>query len=183
MGKLHLTTTKHVYNIKMSKATTPVLYALQSLLFIKDTVTYAEIASVTGIKKQLALEIIIRNKHLLRMSKDGKITGIISDEQNARRLAHAEFTCGKVFKIEAANYGLINIIVVDAHYKDKVTHLFESYCVGGLGDNFFTKYIIDTCNNRQALNELGFTQEYTARIAELLKESASRSELSWCESP
>jgi len=129
----------------------PIYQAITSLLCIKKPISYSEIASVAGVKRQKVLDVLIRNKHLLVMDKQGRIERFISDAANQARNAHALWTQGKNFKIEPVNYGADNQIILCDSIKDKYKHLIKPYCVGGIGDNYWTEYLLDTPENRAAL--------------------------------
>jgi len=134
----------------------PVYAAIDTLSAIKHQVSYAEIASVAGVKKQVAINYIIRNKHLLNINKNGKIAGFITYENNVRRIVNGMFSMGKVYTTAQINYGADQQILVDTYYYDKVKHLASSYYVGGIGDCFEAVYIVHTTENVKAMNQLGF---------------------------
>lgn len=133
----------------------PIYMALTSLLCIKKAVSYAEVASVAKVKKQKVLDTFITNKHLMVMDKQGRVTRLITAEENRIRHAHAEWTQGKNFKREPVNYGADHQIVLCEAVRDQFKHLVKPYCVGGLGDNYWTEYLLDTPENRQELLKAG----------------------------
>jgi hypothetical protein len=139
----------------MSILNDPIYQAITSLLCIKKPISYSEVASVAGVKRQKVLDVIIRNKHLLVMDKQGRIERFISDEANQARHAHAEWTQGKNFKLSPINYGSDNKIVLSETVRDTYKHLIKPYCVGGLGDNYWTEYLLDAPENRAALAKDG----------------------------
>jgi len=157
----------------------PVYRAISTLCEIKGKVTYAEIALVTGIKRQKALDFIIRNKHLLTMDKRGNITGFITHEANVRRIVEGMFTMGKVYKTEGVNYGCDKEIKVHEQYKEKVKHLAKPYCVGGIGDNYWTEYIIVNDDTVKAMNALGFL-DYDDVVKEKIDNGQEQVWHSWC---
>ena len=140
----------------MNPMNDPVYKAIATLCDLKGFATYAEVATVAGIKKQKAVDYLLRNKHLLKMNKKGQVTGFITHESNVRRIVEGMFTMGKVYKTQEVNYGADKAIYVHETYGEKVKHLLKPYCVGGLGDNYWTNYIILTQGNHEALVELGF---------------------------
>lgn len=134
----------------------PVYIAIQSLTELKGSASYNEIASVAGLKRQKAIDIILRNKHLLKIDKKGKVIGFISHKSNVIRNVEAMFTQGLVYKTEEINYGADKVIIVHELYKEKIKHLIKPYWVGGLGDNYKTECVILNPDNKKALNDLGF---------------------------
>jgi hypothetical protein len=135
----------------MSIINDTIYQALTSLLCIKKPISYSEVASVAGAKRQKVLDVFIRNKHLLVMDKQGRVERFISDEANQARHAHAEWTQGKNFKLEGVNYGSDHQIVLSEAVWDKYKHLIKPYCEGGIGDSYWTKYLLDTPENRAVL--------------------------------
>lgn len=129
----------------------PIYQALTSLLCIKKPVSYSEVASVAGAKRQKVLDVFIRNKHLLVMDKRKRVERFISDEANQARNAHALWTHGKNFKLSPINYGSDHQIVLCEAVRDNYKHLIKPYCVGGFGDSCWTEYLLDTPENRAAL--------------------------------
>jgi len=73
----------------------PILAALQALLTHKKSTTYTEIASVSGKKKMEVLNVLNKNEKLI-IQKEGKITGLVDKEAEARARA---FGNGITFKI------------------------------------------------------------------------------------
>lgn len=68
----------------------PVLEALQALLLHKSFTTYAEVASVAGVKKLLAVKVLNSNAALVIMDKKtGKITGLVDMVARAKNEAFA----------------------------------------------------------------------------------------------
>jgi hypothetical protein len=140
----------------MNPMNDPVYRAIATLCDLKGFATYAEVASVAGVKKQKAVDYLLRNKHLLKMNKKGQITGFISHESNVRRIVEGMFTMGKVYKLQEVNYGADKAVVVADGYFEKVKHLVETYFVGGFGDCYKTEYIILRENTHEKMVELGF---------------------------
>ena len=103
----------------------PVYKAIITLCELKGKATYAEIASVAGIKKQKAIDYLLRNENILRKDKNGNILGFISHESNVRRTVECMFTQGKIFKTEEVNYGCDKEAKVHPMYAEKVKHLVK----------------------------------------------------------
>jgi hypothetical protein len=156
----------------------PIYQAITSLLLIKKPVGYAEVASVAKVKKQKVLDVIIRNKHLLKMDAKGRIMGFISNECNQTRAAHVLWTQGKNFKLSPINYGSDHQIVLCADIACKYKHLNKPYCEGGLGDNYWTEYLLDTPENRAALLADGI-QNYEDVLAEFVKNYKNMTHHDW----
>jgi hypothetical protein len=134
----------------------PVYCAINTLCELQKVASYAEIASVAGIKKQLAINYILRNKHLLKINAKGKIEGFISHESNVRRIVDAMFTRGEVYKVKEINYGADKAIEVHPNYYEKVKHLEEAYWEGGFGDSYKAYHIIVRDNIKEKMLDLGF---------------------------
>jgi hypothetical protein len=158
----------------------PVYRAIDTICALKGKATYGEVATVAGIKKQKALDYILRNKAILRMDKKGNILGFITHDANVHRAVAAAFTRGEIFKTEEVNYGCDKAIVVHEFYAEKVKHLLKPYCVGGIGDNYWTNYIIVTEENVKALNDLGF-REWNEVVKEKLAKGDDQVWRDWCE--
>lgn len=134
----------------------PVYLALRDLLAIKPAVTYAEVASVSGIKRKDALANIVTNKDFLKLDKKGRITGFISDDSLRHTRTHGAVTCGKVYWCEPVNYGADQEIKVGELYKEKIKDLETAYCVGGIGDNYWTRYVIASDKTHEEMRKRGF---------------------------
>lgn len=155
----------------MNPMNIPIYKAIVTLCELKDKATYTEIASVANIKRQEAIDYILRNKHLLKMDKKGNIIGFISHDANVRRIVHGMFTMGLVYKTEEINYGSDKAIMVHENHFEKVKHLLVDYWVGGIGDCYHTKYIILNDTTKKAMNDLGFRD-----FNEVVKEKLDKGE-------
>jgi hypothetical protein len=158
----------------------PVYKAIVSICELKGSASYAEIATISGIKKQKALDYILRNKHLLRLNKTGKILGFISHEQNVRRVVEGLFSFGKVYKTHEINYGADRAISVrENHFNDKLKSLVQPYYCGGIGDSYKIECILLTDANKKVMEEIGFRD-----FDEVVKEKLANGENSvwsdWC---
>ncbi len=154
--------------------------AIDTICALKGKATYAEVAGVAGIKKQKAIDYILRNKDILRMDKNGNILGFITHEANVRRTVATMFTQGKIYKTGGVNYGCDNEIVVHDFYKEKVKHLATPYCVGGIGDNYWTTYILVSEANVKAMNDLGF-REWNEVVKVKIANGEDQVWRDWCE--
>lgn len=162
----------------MNPMNDPIYKAIATLCDFKGKATYAEVASVAGVKKQKAVDYLLRNKHLLKMDQKGGIIGFISHEANIRRNVEAMFTQGKIYKTEEVNYGCDKQAIVHPMYADKVKHLVKPYCVGGIGDNYWTNYLLVTDANVKALNDLGF-REFNEVVKEKLENGEHNVWMDW----
>jgi hypothetical protein len=152
----------------MTRTTTfpSIWFAIGQLLQIKEAITYTEVATAAGVKKPKCLEVIVKNKHLLKIDKKGRITGVLTDKQYIIKKARWAFGRGELFVLEGVNYGTDNELRVPKEYEDKIKDLRTPYCVGGLGDNYMTEYVLDTPKNREELVKRGFTywDDYVAKL-------------------
>jgi hypothetical protein len=157
----------------------PVYKAITTICELKGSASYAEIASVSGIKKQKALDIIIRNKHLLRLDKVGKVKGFISHEQNVIRIVDGLFTMGKVYKTALINYGADSEVLVHKMHYEAVKDLSVKYICGGIGDCYTIDCILLTEGIKKALEKRGFKY-----FDEVVKEKIDKGEnqvwTDWC---
>jgi hypothetical protein len=158
----------------------PIYRAISSLCDLKGAVTYSEIASVANVKRQNVIDCILRNKHLLKMDKKGKVTGFISHKANVHRMVEQMFVSGKVYKTNEVNYGCDKAIEVYESHKEKVKHLIKPYCVGGIGDNYWTEYIIVTEGTCKAMKELGFC-DYDDVVKEKIDKGENKVWNDWCK--
>ncbi len=146
----------------------PVYMAIQSLTELKGSASYSEIASVAGIKRQKAIDIILRNKHLLKIDKKGKVTGFISHEINVIRIVEGIYIAGHAYKTEEINYGADKAIIVHKNHREKIKHLYKPYWVGGLGDNYKIECIVYNEENIKLINDSGF-QDYNEIVNNKIK--------------
>lgn len=149
----------------------PVYKAIMTICEVKGSASYSEIASVAGIKKQKALDFVIRNKHLLKLNKAGKVWGFISHEQNVRRIVEGLFTMGQVFKTVGINYGADSAINVHDFYYDKIKDLSQKYFCGGIGDSYPIDRVLLSDGMKKVLEERGFKS-----FEELVKEKIDKGE-------
>ena len=140
----------------MTHATTfpPIWTAICQLLQLKESVTYAEVAIAAGVKKPKCLEVIARNKHLLVVDKKGLIHRFVTDDELIIKKANPAFADNKLFIKYPVNYGTDYALRVydDVGIKD----LYKPYCVGGIGDNYMTEFILATPENCAELVKRGF---------------------------
>jgi hypothetical protein len=93
----------------MNPMNDPIYKAISTLCAFKGKATYAEVASVAGVKKQKAIDCLLTNKHLLKMDKNGCILGFISHEANiCRKLEAAQKNLGFHDFNEAVNRKIKN---------------------------------------------------------------------------
>lgn len=131
----------------------PVLATIRALLKFKDHTTISEIASTAGLSRKLVLETINRNGQFVwRNRKNGHITRV--DPQSALRKQlwesgkfYAEDTFG-AWSVEGHSLKFTG----NADLREQ---LQQTRCVGGLGDNYDIKIVLDTPENRAALEAAG----------------------------
>jgi hypothetical protein len=131
----------------------PILHTIRELLKFKDYTTISEIASTAGLPRKQVLETINRNGHFVwRERKNGHITKV--DPQASLR-EHL-WKSGRYYR--KGTYGAWG---VEGHClefegnQELRERLIETRRIGGFGDSYDTKIVIDTPENRAALEETG----------------------------
>lgn len=132
---------------------TPVLDTIRSLLNVKDHTTISEIASTSGLPRKVVLETINRNGQFVwRYRKNGHITKV--DPQSALR--DQLWKSGKFYRQDT--FGAWS---VEGHClkfegnADLREQLRQTRTVGALGDNYPVEVVLDTPENRAALEAAG----------------------------
>lgn len=123
-----------------------ILDTIYELLKMKQYTTVPEIASYAELKKIDVLKIINRNKELLTIDKNGKISAI----QAKTVLKHKLAADGMYFWITKGNYGSWDNLNFCKHEKLREEMTIEDW-EGGFGDCYKVKRIPDTPENRAKL--------------------------------
>jgi hypothetical protein len=153
--------------------TDPIYLALRNLLEIKKAVSYFEVASVAGVKRKVALEAIVANKHLLGMDEKGRVTRFATDKMLRERKAALAYARGEVYTTHDVNYGSDKEIKVADAFKEKIIDLEIPYCVGGLGDNYWTRYVIVSEKTCDEMRKRGFIpyDEYLEKLTDKVEDA------------
>jgi hypothetical protein len=148
--------------------TDPIYLALRNLLEIKKAVSYFEVATVAGVKRKVALETIVANKHLLVMDDKGRVTRFVADKTLRERKTAIAYASGEVYETHLVNYGSDSAIRVADAFKEKIKDLETPYCVGGLGDNYMTRYIVVSEKTCDEMRKRGFVpyNEYIEKLTD-----------------
>ena len=129
----------------------PILDAARQLLKLKDGTTYSEIASVAGVPRKRALEVLNRNGHMVyRHRKTGKITRIDTHSAMSKRL----WESGKFYRESQYDWGSRTGYVFEGNDALKESLQVKTYG-GGLGDSYAFSFIPATPENRQAIEAAG----------------------------
>lgn len=128
-----------------------VLAAARQLLSFKDNTTYSEIASVAGVPRNRALEVLNRNGHMVyRHRKTGKITRIDTHSAMSKRL----WESGKFYRESQYDWGSRTGYVFHGNDELREALQVDTYG-GGLGDSYAFSFIPATPENRQAIEAAG----------------------------
>lgn len=144
----------------------PILSAIRALLEFKDFTSISEIASTSGLSRRRVLETVNRNGEFVwRNRKNGHITKV--DPQSALRKQLWE--SGKFYR--TGTYGAWSVEGHCLEFQDNNElrkRLQETRCVGAIGDNYHIRVIIDTPENRSAVEAAGLSPWSEATIDDRL---------------
>lgn len=131
----------------------PVLATIRALLKFKDHTTISEIASTAGLPRKVVLETINRNGQFVwRNRKNGHITKV--DPQSALR--EQLWKSGKFYRQDTFGaWSVEGHCLTFEGNADLREQLQQTRCVGALGDNYDIKVILDTPENRAAVEAAG----------------------------
>ena len=133
----------------------PVLTTIREILAFKDYATVSEVAKLAGMSQRAVLEVINANGHMVWSNrKNGRITKV--DPKGVLRKAliksdryYFPDTFG-AWSIEG------NCLRFNGHDELRA-RLQSERVVGGLGDSWTDKHVIDTPQNRAALEAAGLS--------------------------
>lgn len=132
---------------------TPVLDTIRAILKFKDHTTISEIASTAGLPRKVVLETINRNGQFVwRDRKNGHITRV--DPQSALR--DQLWKSGEFYR--EGTYGAWSIEGHCLKFEgnaDLRERLKATRTVGALGDNYPVEVVLDTPENRAAIEAAG----------------------------
>ncbi|WP_199086039.1 hypothetical protein [Bosea sp. ASV33] len=131
----------------------PVLETIRALLRFKDHTTIAEIAKIGGLRARHVLDVVNRNGEFVhRVRKNGKITKV--DVQSPLR--DELWKSGAFYRPDT--YGAWSVeghcLKFEGHPEIREA-LQQGRWVGAICDNYEVKVIIDTPENRAALEVAG----------------------------
>lgn len=149
----------------------PILDAIRSLLKFKDHTTIAEIANIAAVPKKRVLEIVNANgPYVWRIKSNGHITRV--DPQTPLR--EQLWTSGKYWR--ESTYGAWSVEGQSLDFngnEDLKERLKIKRTVGALGDNYEVDIVLDTPDNRSAVEVAGLRPWSEAVIDDRLwKETA-----------
>ncbi|MGN7869347.1 hypothetical protein [Paracoccus sp. 22332] len=131
----------------------PVLDAIRSILQFKDHATIAEIAKMADMKQRQVLDVLNAKGHMVwRNRKNGHITKADPRAVLRKRLIESDTY------YFPGTYGAWSIEGKCLRFKgheDLRARLCQGVTVGALGDNWSEKHVIDTPENRAALEAAG----------------------------
>lgn len=131
----------------------PVLATIRALLKFKDHTTISEIASTAGLSRKVVLETINRNGQFVwRNRKNGHITRV--DPQSALRKQLWE--SGRFYSEDTFGAWSVEGHSLKFTGNDELREqLRQTRTVGALGDNYPVEVVLDTPENRAALEAAG----------------------------
>lgn len=132
----------------------PILSAIRALLKFKGSATLAEIARMAGVKQRRVLDVINANGAYVTRTSSGKITRVDVRTPLRKQL----WESGQYYHPDT--YGAWSVEGHCLKIHDNPTTkaaLEEVRRVGGLGDSYDVKVILDTPENRAALEAHGLT--------------------------
>lgn len=149
----------------------PVLDTIRALLKFKDFTTIQEIASTAGLPRKQVLETINRNGHFVwRDRSNGRITRVDPREKLRKQL----WESGKFYR--PGTYGAWSVEghCIEFHGNEELrSKLLETRRVGAFGDSYDQKVIIDTPENRAAVEAAGLRDWSEAVIDDSLWQEAA----------
>lgn len=123
---------------------------IQKLIRVQGYASLSSIAECSGLSKKRVLDILDANKGLFRREK-AKIVSV-QPEYVGAAVANAR-NSGKVFWQVKISYGCATSL--EWYNNPEADKLRKGYCCGGLGDSYVSQVVLDTLENRAALEELG----------------------------
>ena len=131
----------------------PVLEAIRAILKFKDHATITEIAKMAEMKQRDVLDVLNANGSMIwRNRKNGHITKV--DPRGVHRKKLVESDC-YYFPDTYGEWSVEGHCLRFKGHDDLRAKLSESRVVGTIGDNWKVNHVIDTPENRAALEAAG----------------------------
>ena len=131
----------------------PILETIRALLKLRTDTSMAEIASMAGVPKRKVLDTILANGSLVWTNKK---TGRVAKVDTTSSLRKQLWESGAFYR--KGTYGAWSIEghCIEFHGNDDLRErLKDTRTVGGLGDNYPVEIILDTPENRAAVETAG----------------------------
>ena len=127
---------------------------IQQLIRVQGYASLSSIAKCSGFSQKTVLEVLDRNIRLIQR-KGSRITGAFLEDVHPA-IAEARAS-GKVFWQENINFGRATSL----EWKNNLEadKLRKPYCCGGFGDSYMIQVVLDTPENRAALEALGMSDK------------------------
>ena len=131
----------------------PVLDAIRAILKFKDHATITEIAKMAEMKQRDVLDVLNANGSMIwRNRKNGHITKVDPRGVHRKNLVESD---RYYFPDTYGAWSVEGHCLRFKGHDDLRAKLSESRIVGTIGDNWEVKHVIDTPENRAALEEAG----------------------------
>ena len=137
----------------MEEPKKPILDTIRALLKFKDRTTIAEIARVSGVPQKRVLDVLNKNGHMVyRDRSNGNITKVIPRETLLKQLKESS---EYYFQTTFGAWSVEGYCLTFKGNQELADSLKQGCLVGGLGDCWTEEHIIDTPENRKALEDAG----------------------------
>lgn len=130
-----------------------ILDTVRKLVAVHGSTTIAEVASFAGVPRARALEVIHRNKALLRWERRKRGPARIVGDECRSRLRQQWFKEGRYWIEQPGNYGAVTELRFEQ--PDLYERLAEKKWYGGLGDSHQVEVVVKSEANESALREAG----------------------------
>lgn len=144
----------------------PVLCAIRELLCFKDATTISEVARIAGVAASRVLEIVNRNGAMVhRDRRTGKIVKVDPRAQLREKLWNE----GKFYRVVAVGLFCKEYDGLDFKGHAELRQRLQTVrCIGALGDNRNETFVLDTSENRAALEAVGMQDAVACEIDDRL---------------